>query len=257
MHSLVKSLCIASILWTLTVQKASGFCVCLTQWLQRPPLEVACRRLTTLASVNPPATKQIEKRVVGSSASSEAARLRKATADLAMVISVRWRHDRSFISPRILISPAPQQARAERDVLLLRVRSLESKLVDLAQSPHAELVHASEVAFIGNTKLCIRNVQKSLGLLKRGVVTSEGGAAAYVAEGTSSSIRVLLGLLKRGELFDKVLPAAVTSPMLLSHSLSIYARAAELEPHVPFIVPILERHLPAIEPHLDEILEQV
>lgn len=47
------------------------------------------------------------------------------------------------------------------------------------------------------------------------------------------------------------------SPLVLSHTVAFYSRAAELEKHVPNIVPILERHLVNVEPHLDEIMEQV
>jgi len=53
------------------------------------------------------------------------------------------------------------------------------------------------------------------------------------------------------------LPNQKSTPMLLSHSVGIYARASELEKYVPNFLPILDKHLGSIEPHLGEIMEQV
>mmetsp|Transcript_70339 Transcript_70339/g.138281 ORF Transcript_70339/g.138281 Transcript_70339/m.138281 type:complete len:539 (+) Transcript_70339:130-1746(+) len=87
--------------------------------------------------------------------------------------------------------------------------------------------------------------------------TTKLGQLTFLAERTGSSVRILSDLAWSGKLFDAGLQRAVTSnPLVLSHAVGFYSRAAELERHVPNILPILERHLVNVEPHLDEIMEQ-
>ena len=43
----------------------------------------------------------------------------------------------------------------------------------------------------------------------------------------------------------------------MTHSPAIYSRIAQLEPYAPGLLAVVERWLPVIEPHLDDILERL
>lgn len=47
------------------------------------------------------------------------------------------------------------------------------------------------------------------------------------------------------------------SPGLVTHAPAIYARISQLEPYAPGILPVVEKWLPVIEPHLDDVLERL
>ena len=80
---------------------------------------------------------------------------------------------------------------------------------------------------LGSIKRVRRSVERSLGLLQRRLDSRRRGRGqlAFVAEETQSTLRIVLDLLKSGQLFDDVLPAAATNPLLLSHSLALRAQS--------------------------------
>ena len=147
------------------------------------------------------------------------------------------------------------QAERERDQALKRVETLERNLNELNDEELAA------IEGLGALKRMRRSLDRSLSLLQRRSDAwarnmPRRGQLAFVAEETQSTLRIVLNLMKSGQLFDDVLPAAAANPLLMSHSLSLYARADRLEPFVPNIAPVLVDHLPTIEPHLDEIMER-
>ncbi len=139
-----------------------------------------------------------------------------------------------------------RETERERDRLRKKVVALERSLAEL----NDEELKALEG--LGSIKRVRRSVERSLGLLQRRLDSRRRGRGqlAFVAEETQSTLRIVLDLLKSGQLFDDVLPAAATNPLLLSHSLAFYSNADKLEPFVPNIAPVLVDHLPTIEPHL-------
>lgn len=138
-----------------------------------------------------------------------------------------------------------RQVELERDAALRKVRTLEKSLAELNDD------ELKALEGLGAMKRVRRSVDRSLELFsRRAGAWGKGQELAFVAEETQSTLRIVLDLLKSGQLFDQVLPAATSNPLLLSHSLSLYSRADRLEPFVPNIAPVLVDHLPTIEPHL-------
>jgi len=148
------------------------------------------------------------------------------------------------------------KSEVEQQKMLKKISELEATLQMLTDGN----VNREEITIIGSLKKITRSFEKSVKLAQRRAdawANSEpGGQLAYAIEETGAGARILADLYRSGALFDRVLPAAVNSPLLFSHTVALYARAAELEKYVPEFVPIIERHLPSIEPHLEEILDQ-
>ena len=128
-------------------------------------------------------------------------------------------------------------SRAEREVEALKVtlgRSKRPGLVGIA-------ARASETL--------VARFDKSFTVLKR-QVEKQADPIGFLALDTLAGLR----LASNFSLAQRYL---LQGPSLVTHSPAIYSRIALLEPYAPGLVSVVERWLPVIEPHLDEILDRL
>jgi hypothetical protein len=128
-------------------------------------------------------------------------------------------------------------SRAEREVDALKVtlgRSKRPGLVGIA-------ARASETL--------VARFDKSFTVLKR-QVEKQADPIGFLALDTLAGLR----LASNFSLAQRYL---LQGPSLVTHSPAIYSRIALLEPYAPGLVSVVERWLPVIEPHLDEILDRL
>ena len=127
-------------------------------------------------------------------------------------------------------------SRAEREVEALKVTLGQSKrpgLVGIAARASETLVARFDKSFT----VLKRQVEKQADPI--GFLTLDALAGLRLASNFSLAQRYLL-----------------QGPSLVTHSPAIYSRIALLEPYAPGLVSVVERWLPVIEPHLDEILDR-
>lgn len=146
------------------------------------------------------------------------------------------------------------KAEKERDELRLSLEEMQRNVDAVTGST----VNSAEIKAIGYLKRASKSFGRSWDLLSKSFGRNQEPESkfSYVANETTSSWRILEYLFRSGELWETVIPAWKASPLLISHIAAFYARADDLERYVPAFMPILERHLPSIEPHLDKILEE-
>ena len=91
---------------------------------------------------------------------------------------------------------------------------------------------------------------RSMSVFNRQFAANQDDPIGYLVDEWSATLRLASNFsLARGYLLQ--------SPSLVTHSPAIYSRIAQLEPYAPGLLAVVERWLPVIEPHLDDILERL
>ena len=125
-------------------------------------------------------------------------------------------------------------SRAEREVEALKET--------LGRSKRPGLVGVAARA----AETLVARFDRSFTVLKR-QVEKQADPIGFLALDTLAGLRIASN-------FSLAQRYLLQGPSLVTHSPAIYSRIALLEPYAPGLVSVVERWIPVIEPHLDEIL---